>query len=331
MAFLAAALLLSGQAVAQDKIRITSSNDSLLYNPIYAAEAMGYFKQNGLDVERLHSTSGPNAIAALLAGDIEMVMGVPSSPMLARKAGGDIKMIAGVASQYGVNVAITQKWADAHNVKADSTYQQRLAALKGITIGVTGPGGGNDQLVSYLAEQAGLDRSRDMNVVALGDGSALLAAFSQGTVDAISISTPHSNVAPVTFGGLLLFNTGIGDVEPLRGFFGAAVSARGEWLEKNPDVARRFVKSLQMGLDAMHDPARTEEVKVAIWKLVFSKLDQSLFTQIWHDTIIGTPTTTLITDKMLEDLIDFGNRFSKNKLDNSIVKESYTNEYAPAA
>jgi NitT/TauT family transport system substrate-binding protein len=312
---------------AQDKIRITSSNDSLLYAPIYAAAAMGYFKQNGIEIERTLSTTGPTGLAALMAGNLEMVMGVPSTPLLARKAGGDIKMIAGIASQYGVNVAVTKKWAEAHHLSAKSSYKERLAALKGITMGVTGPGGGNDQLVSYLAEQAGLNRARDMNVVALGDASAMLAAFSQGRVDAISISTPTSNIAAHDFDGLLIFNTGVGDVEPLNGFFGAAVSARGDWLAKNEAVAARFVKSVQMGLDAIHDPDQTNQVRDAVHKLVFQKIDARVFADIWKDNTVGTPKTTVITRKMVQDLIDYGNRFSQNKLDGSIIDESFTNAY----
>jgi NitT/TauT family transport system substrate-binding protein len=326
--FVILAFLTTDDAAAQDKVRITSSNDSLLYVPIYAAEAMGYFKQNGIVIERTLSNTGPTALAALLAGNMDMAMGVPSSPLLARKAGGDIKMFAGIATQYGVNVAVTKKWVEANRLSPKSSYKERLAALKGITIGVTGPGGGNDQLVSYLADQAGLNRARDMNVVALGDASSMLAAFSQGRVDGISISTPTSNIAAHDFGGLLLFNTSVGDVEPLDGFFGAAVSARGDWLAQNEPVAMRFVKSIQTSLDAIHDPAQTNQVRDAVRKLVFPKIDAVLFAEIWKDNIAATPKTTVITTKMVQGLIDYGNRFTQNKLDYSIVDESFTNQFA---
>jgi hypothetical protein len=64
-------------------------------------------------------------------------------------------------------------------------------------------------------------------------------------------------------------------------------------------------------------------------ELVFPKLDQELFAQIWNDAIQGTPKSVRMTDAMLKDLVDFGNRFSKNKLDESVIAISYTNEFAP--
>jgi NitT/TauT family transport system substrate-binding protein len=317
-----------GAASAQERVRITSSNDSLLYSPVYVAEAMGYFKQQGIDIDRFVSTSGPNALAALLAGNVDMVMGTGASPMLARKQGGNLKLVANLASQYGVNITVTPQWAAKYKLSPASTYKERLAGLKGIRIGVTGAGGGNDQFVSYLAEQAGLNRARDMTVVALGNGPALIAAYQQGRVDAISISTPTSNLAAHQFGGLLLFNTGSGDVEPLRGFLGAALSARSDWLSKNTELAKKFVAALQSGLDAMHDPNRTEVARNAVQKLVFPKLDPRFFADVWKDTIAGTPKTTLITREMLLQLVDYNNRFSQNKLEATAVDDAYTNDYA---
>ena len=53
LATAALVLVAATHAYAQEKIRLAASTQSIGYTPVYAAEAMGYFKELGLTVERI--------------------------------------------------------------------------------------------------------------------------------------------------------------------------------------------------------------------------------------------------------------------------------------
>src|SRR5262249_16312971 len=154
---------------------------------------------------------------------------------------------------------------------------------------------------------------RDMTITALPDSAAMLAAFSQGRVDGLSVSAPVSNMAARNFDGLMMLNTGIGEVKELAGFLGAALSAPGDWMKKNEELMVRFNKALWMAFDTMLDPARTNQARDALQKGQFKQIDAALFTDLWKDQVQGAPKTPAINAKMLQILIDFQNRFSQDK------------------
>ena len=331
LAIMSAGAIPLSPAAAQTKVVITASSESLFHAPIYTAQELGYFKQQNLVVETILTPSGPQSIAAVLGGDAQMVMGAPANPINARKQGADLVLFVGAATQYGANVVVSKKWADAHKLTPASTYKERLATLKGISVAVSGPGGGNEQIVRYLAAEAGLDADRDMTLVSLGGTPNMVAAYSQGRVDALSAAPPNDRLAVHEFGGMMYFNLGAGEVPTLVGYLGSGVAARADWLQKNPAIATGFVKALQMSYDGMHDPARTEQIRDLVYKARYSAMDKALFAEIWKDLVAGAPKTPEVAKPMIDKLVNFTNRFSKDKIDPAVADGSFTNKYVEQA
>ena len=332
LAFAAALSGLAGGAAAQDKMRIAAPSVALGNAPIYVAEQLGYFKQVGVQPEITIAPSGPAAIAAAMNGDIDAVLGSATTIMSARKADGDIVMFTALATQYGVNVVVTRKWADSHNLSTTSSYREKIAALKGATIAITTPGGSNDQLIRFLADEAGLNPDRDMTLVTMGDTSAMLAAFGQNRVDGLAVSSPTSPAAAHDFNGLMLFNLQIGEIESLNGYFGAAIAANSAWLKKNgPGIGVKFARAVQMGFDAMHDPARTSQARDLVYAAYFKTMNAELFALLWRDAVRGSPKGPDITRKMVQGVVDFSNRYSKDKIDPGLIDTAFTNEIVESA
>lgn len=326
-----AAILIAVPVSAQEKVRVTASSESFFHVPIYAAQDLGYFAQQGLQVEMLPTSTGQRSIAAAISGDVEMVIGAPFSIIAAHTQGADLMMFAGEGTQYGVNIAVSKKWAESHKLTATSSYKDRLGALKGMTIGISGPGGGSDLLVRYAASEAGVNPDRDMTLVTLGEAAAILAAFSQGRIDGLAQSSPTSNIAVRNFDGYMLINTTKGEIESLQGYLGSAISARADWLKKNTPATIKFIKGLQMSLNGMHDPARTTQLRDAVHKSHYAQTDPAFFAEVWADLAVGAPKTPELTDKMIKTLVDFNNRFAKDKIEMSKVTGAYTNEYVEKA
>lgn len=329
---LAAAMFLqAGAAAAQTKVTTIASSESLGHVPVYLAQAMGYFKQLGLDVENLPSNSGPRAIAAVLSGDVNINLGAPASFIVARQAGADIVMFAGTSTEYGASVSATKKWVDAHKLTPQMTYKEKLNFIKGATVGITSPGGGADQIFRYIAAEAGVNPDRDNTLVSLGDSGAQLGAFSQNRIDLLAVSAPTSHVAVRDFGGMLMFNALGGEVASLHGYLGSGMAAQGAWLKKNSATMTKFVRAMQMSLDIMHDPARTAEAREAVRKFRYPQIDAEFFAFMWTDLIASAPKTPEVTRDKVQMLIDFNNRFAKDKLPPTAGDGAYTNEFVEAA
>src|SRR5271166_3411446 len=65
------------------KIRLMENFRALLYAPYYAALTLGFYEQEGVDVELLSSDTPGGAIAGLLDGAIDLTWGGPMRVMLA--------------------------------------------------------------------------------------------------------------------------------------------------------------------------------------------------------------------------------------------------------
>ena len=75
-AAIAASPLLAAPAQAQTPIKIMVGGiDKQIYLPAKLAAQLGFFKEQGLDVELFNSTSGSQAATALLAREVQGVVG----------------------------------------------------------------------------------------------------------------------------------------------------------------------------------------------------------------------------------------------------------------
>lgn len=317
-------------AAAQVKVQASQSSNSLGYASLYVAMEMGYFKQAGVEIELIPTTSGPQGIAAVASGKMDTVLGQATTMSGARRAGGDIVMFAALSTQYGANIVISKKWAEQHRITVQSSYKDRVAALKGINMGINSIGGAPDQLVRFLAKEAGLNPDRDLTIISIADTSGLLAAFSQNRIDGLSAAAPTTPQA-IYNGGVSLFNLSVGDIDYLNGYFGSTIATRSSWLKENAATATKIAMGLQKALDAMHDPAQTNTVREAVRKAQAKDMDPALFSAIWSDVVKAAPTTPAITRKMVTEVFDFANRFAKDQLDVAQADSYFSNEYVERA
>lgn len=54
------------------KIKVAEVTHSLFYTPLYVADALGYFEDEGLDVEIILTSGANNVAAAVMSGDVEI-------------------------------------------------------------------------------------------------------------------------------------------------------------------------------------------------------------------------------------------------------------------
>ncbi|MFL9865630.1 ABC transporter substrate-binding protein [Paraburkholderia fungorum] len=176
--------LASQQAIAADgggKITIMVGGiTKLIYLPARLTEQLGYFKDEGLDVELLSQPAGVDAENELLAGAVQAVVGFYDHTIDLQTKGKDVKAIVVFGQVPGEVEMVSTKAAETLKSMAD---------VKGKTLGVTGLGSSTSFLTQYLAGQHGI-QSTEYTMLPVGADASFIAAIKQGRIDAGMTTEP---------------------------------------------------------------------------------------------------------------------------------------------
>jgi NitT/TauT family transport system substrate-binding protein len=329
---LVAALTGPGNVVAADKVRIGLSSNGLLFMPTLVADAMGYFKEQGIEGEIVLLGGANKVYSAMLSGELEISVSSSVSILKGRSSGTDLLMIGSAMNQHGSNIVVTKEWAAKHKLTNASSYQDRLKALKGITIGTASVGGGSDQLVRLLADDAGLNADRDMTLTVLAVGDTTLAAFARRRVDAITHSSPIAVKAIRDHDGMMMFHLTAGGVPAYDGFLYLAYSARQTWVDKNPELAARTIRAFRKAHAALTDPALRDAIKNAVHGKYHANIDRQLYDDAWQDYVTAFPQRLDLDQGMIDRVVKLSEKLETgDPIKPEAIKEAWTNRIVETA
>jgi NitT/TauT family transport system substrate-binding protein len=152
----------------------------LIYLPARLTEQLGYFRDEGLNVELLSQPAGVDAENELLAGAVQGVVGFYDHTIDLQTKGKDVKAVVVFGQVPGEVEVVSSKAADSIKSMAD---------VKGKTLGVTGLGSSTSFLTQYLASQHGIP-STDYSMLPVGADASFIAAIRQGRIDAGMTTEP---------------------------------------------------------------------------------------------------------------------------------------------
>jgi NitT/TauT family transport system substrate-binding protein len=146
------------------------------YHPHYIADRMGYFSDEGLDVEFQVIDGSSAAIRQLISGNADA----------AQVSAG--AFLNAVANDQDLKWVFTYQYTNVFALAVPTTSEiASVADLKGKKVGISGLAGGEVPLVRAVLRNAGLEEGVDVQLVPVGAGSALTVnALMTGQVDAYS-------------------------------------------------------------------------------------------------------------------------------------------------
>lgn len=148
---------------------------SALTNYLYPAAALGYWKDEGIDVELVTTQGTGQVLQMLAAGAADMGLANPEPYIVAR-------LQQNLQARAVGTVGAMSTWAV--GVKPESPYKS-LADLKGKNVGVTSLASGGIYFLKARAIESGLDPDKDINLVPVGFGASANEAYASGKVDAM--------------------------------------------------------------------------------------------------------------------------------------------------
>ncbi|NKK56259.1 PhnD/SsuA/transferrin family substrate-binding protein [Rhizobium leguminosarum bv. viciae] len=165
----------STRAEAEESVRIVHGNP-LMINAVfelYVPLAMGWWKDEGYNVEVVFSQGSAAAVQSMIGGSGVVGM-MNSTPWLAADSKGlaDIRMVATMRNTSWRILTMADK-----PIKAASE-------LKGKTIGIAVAGSGGMMYLNGVLNKEGIDPQRDVRQAVIGLGAQSYEALKMGRVDA---------------------------------------------------------------------------------------------------------------------------------------------------
>ena len=241
----------AGAAQPHTKIYVGLSTLNSRVTPLWIAQERGFFAKNGLEVLLVLTRVSQPAIAALLAGEMQMVYGGSTAALGAVSGGADLKVIAALTNRLTYDLVARPGI-------------NRPEELRGKRLGV-GSIGGTVWMGAMLGlEHLGLEPSRDrISILVVGDQTNTGQALEAGSIDAALLDGVFTR---------RLRQKGFPVIAEFAGanipFAGQGIVTSGSYLTKQPAIIENFLKGLIEGIEFSLAPAN----KVAVLKTMTARL-----------------------------------------------------------
>lgn len=208
---------------------------------LWVAAEQGFYRKHGVNVEVINIRTGPQTMAAIVSGDIQIAYTIPGSVLSAAAAGMDAVFFGGIVNR-----------ADGDFVVPASIV--RAEDLKGKRLGVQSIGGGIWSLAMLALEHLGLDPTRDkIAVLVLGDQPVLTQAMASGKIDAAYLGYTFSTLLKEK-GFRVMLDIGKAPIA----YQGLALAARRSYLQQNSQIADAVLRGTLEGVAFIQKPANRE-------------------------------------------------------------------------
>lgn len=241
-------------------LNVGQISDSVAFFPLFVAEENGYFEDEGLTMgERPRLGTGAKVAAALQSGDIDVGAGVLTDAFNFASQNEDATLLGALATEYYVDITVSPEF---DGPDSDASLEDRIRALEGKNIGITGPGSGTEALVTYLFDLVGMDPTTDATLVNLGaQATAAVGALQTGRVDALAFFQPVGEQAEATDVGEIYISPARGDVPDIAGQLHGALFATGQVVEEKPDAVAAFMRAIARAQEDINgDAAEVEDL-----------------------------------------------------------------------
>jgi len=315
-----------GDAQAPRKVKMTIPVIALSMTPVYLAQAKGFFADEGLDVEVTPTSGGGPDIRALIAGDVDFSFTTGDQVILAHQEGKPLVMVMSGLNKVFINWAMHKESAKAKGITETSPLQEKLKALKGLTVGVTNPAALTAHLAHFLVRKAGYVPQQDVQIIAVGAGPTWLAALENRKVD-LALTAPPVPETAISRGFAIMFiNNAKGEDPSVSEFLMENLVARPETPKKDPDLVRRMVRAL-VKANKWALGSTPEQVADAL-KSTFVKTDPAIHlagVRAVLPTLSPDGRTTERSVQATQDILEVAGLLKKRAVYSDIV----SNEYLP--
>ncbi|HLN87796.1 MAG TPA: ABC transporter substrate-binding protein [Candidatus Limnocylindrales bacterium] len=230
-------------------VRIAHGAFSEKIAALWLGAEQGLFRKHGVHVEVINIRNGPQTMAALVSGDIQVAYTIPGSVVSAAASGLDVAFFAGIVNR-----------ADGDFI-ANPTIRTP-EDLKGKRIGVQSIGGGVWSMAMLAIEHLGWESGRDkMTIMIIGDSPVLAQSLESGGIEATYLNyTQSRSLKEKSFPVMLDLGKA-----PIP-YQGLAAATRRVYLKQNPQIIDSLMRGFVEAVAFIHKPSNKEIVVKSLAK-----------------------------------------------------------------
>ncbi len=241
---------MSAPSQAADKVTLMVGGlEKQIYLPVKLTEQLGYFKDEGLDVELLNEPSGVDAEDEMLAGAVQGVVGFYDHCVDLQAKGKFVESV----------VQFNQAPGEVELVSTKHPEIKSPADFKGKSLGVTGLGSSTNFLTQYLAVKSGV-KLGEFTSVPVGAGDTFIAAMQQDKIQAGMTTEPTITRLLKTGEAKVLVD--MRTMEATKAALGGTYPATSlymqtAWVEAHKDTAQKLANAIRQdaAMDHQHTAA----------------------------------------------------------------------------
>lgn len=215
------------------EVRVAEVTHSIFYAPQYLAHSLGYFEEEGLDVEFILTSGADKVTTAVLSGDVEIGFCGSEATIYVYNNGEKDYLVnfASLTKKDGSFLVSRKKESfDIKNLVGKHIIAGRKAGMPAMTL-------------EYALNQNGVKTS-EVNFDTSIDFASTTGAFIGGTGDYVSVFEPTASS---------LEKQGVGHIVASIGELGGTVpytayNARLSYIKNNEDVIKGFTKAIDKAL-----------------------------------------------------------------------------------
>ncbi len=296
-----------------ENIKIGEVTHSIFYAPMYASDKLGYFKDEGLNVEILLTSGADKVTSAVLSGDVEIgFCGSESTIYIYNQKEKD----------YLINFAgLTQK-DGSFLVSREKQKKFNIKDLKGKHIIAGREGGMPAMTLEYALNKNGIKKD-ELNFDTSIDFASTTGAFIGGTGDYVSLFEPTaSEIEEKGYGKIVASIGELGGEVPYTSFI-----AKKSYIKDNEKVVKKFTKAIQKGLDYVKNHTDKEVAEAIKDHFPDTKIEKLADIIKKYRDIDAWKDTTYITEKEfnhIEEIIDNAGKLTEKAPYSKLVNTKYS-------
>lgn len=320
--FLSALLVLGATACTQENnlIKLSEVTHSVFYAPLYLADNLGYFKEEGIEIELTNGGGADNVMAAILSGSADVGFCGPEAALYVNLGGSkDTPVVFGQLTKRDGSFLISR------TEEKNFTWEN----LRGKEILAGRKGGVPAMTFEYVLNSHGLENGKDVTLNFDVAFNMMTSAFESGVADYCTMFEPTASEYVAAGKGYLVASVGEESGEiPYTAFI-----AKSSYLNKNTTKIEKFLTAVMQGIRYVkqHSP---EEVARALKASFPSTSEESLAASVrsylsidaWKDDMCLTKESF----DRLQDVIENAGELQKRAnyedfIDNSYAEKIYKN------
>lgn len=291
------------------KVKVAEVAHSIFYAPQYIAQTLGYFEDEGLDVEFILTPGADKVTSAVLSGDVEIGFCGSEATIYVYNNG---------EKDYLINFAGLTKKDGSFLVSREKIDNFKVENLKGKHIIAGRKGGMPAMTLEYALNRAGISTD-EMYFDTSYDFAATSGAFIGGAGDFVALFEPTATSLVKEGYGYIVASVGeLGGIVPYTGY-----NAKKSYIEENKDIINSFRLAISKGLEYVHShDAKEIASNLASYFPDTSINDLEVLVQNYLDIDAWFTDTTISNDDFdhIQEIVKNAGELSKKAPYDKLVK-----------